>query len=336
MLIRFFRRSYLIHYVTLTILSLLLFIPAIIGNHPAAVTKIDMVAPAWGLLLELTNNHSMLLVILQIVIFFLGAIFLNVTLEKYDLTPNNSLTPAFIMIVFGSHYSGLSIPNPVIISSIFLIAVLYLLFSIYLEVDAFGKIFYSGFLIAIASFFYFPLVFFMAFVFLTFVIYRLNKWRDWVIALMGFFTPYLFYFMYAFWFDKLPGTLIKYSHFFSHLFILQSPVSFTISEYIIFAGMLFFFLPAAFKLTATINDNLITVRKRYWSVFWFVIVSIFVFIISWFEGMYYPEFLLIGIAIVITYYLSSLKRLFWFEIVMSFITLLILANNYYSLLFREV
>lgn len=335
MLIRAFRRSYIIQYVLLFMLSVLLFLPAIIGNHPHEVIKYELVAPGWALLLNLVGGNALTLIVMQVVVFILSAVFLNVTLEKYDLTPKNTLTPAFIMILFGSHYTGFFEPNPIILSSVFLIAVLYLLIAIYLEEDAFDKVFYSGFLIACASFIYFPAIFFIFFVLFTFVIYRLYKWREWVIAAMGFLTPYLFYFTWLFWFDELTETIITFKYFISSLFLLQTSIRFNILEYIIFAGLLISFLRAAFYLSATVNDNLITVRKRYWSVFWFFIVSVFIFIVSWFEGIYNPVFLIIAATIVITYYLSSLKRFFWQELILYILTLLILVHNYYSVFFTK-
>ena len=121
-------------------------------------------------------------------------------------------------------------------------------------------------------------------------------------------------------------------HFFSNLFISQASVEFSILDYIILAGLLICFIPSTIKLSATVNDNLISVRKRYWSIFWFFVSAVFISIVSWFDGIYNPVYLIIGSTIVVTYYLSALKRPFWQEITLSVITLLILANNYYSLL----
>lgn len=332
MLIRFFRKSYVIQYVFLIILSVLLFLPAILGNHDSKIINREFITPGWELLLYITGGNSLILVILQVVVIFLSAIFLNNTLIKYDLTPKNTLSPAFIMLLFSSHYLGFFEPNPIIYSSIFLVAVLYLLFAIYLEEDAFDKIFYSGFLIACASFLYFPAIFFIVFVFVTFIVYRLYKWREWIIILMGLLTPYLFYFTYVFWFDELLEALLLYKHFFNNLFVSQVSIKFNILDFIILAGLLICFIPSVLKLSVTVNDNLISVRKRYWSVFWFFVIAVFISIVSWFEGIYNPVFLIIGATIVVTYYLSTLKSFFWQEIILSIITLLILANNYYTLL----
>ena len=330
MLIRFFKSSYLIQYGLLVILAMLLWLGAFL--HPATqVFNVNgYLDPAFGLISSFSSSGSTWAIVLAFLLNLFMAFALNFSLIRNDLTPANSLIPAFVYIVISSVSIQVMGLNPILFSTLLIIVAFHNLLAIYSEEDAFDKVFNSGFFIGLASAFYFPSIFFFLFIWITFVVFRLQKWREWVIAFFGLITPYMFIFTWFFLNDKLLPLLISYQDYFSSISFLNFRLDTSWGTFLVFAIMALMTLMAIFRVLASVNEKTILIRKKTWAILWFTIIALLIFIISPANEFYGLGLLIISISAFIAIAFSYIKRLFWFEITFGVFILIIIINNVFG------
>ncbi len=251
-------------------------------------------------------------------------------LTKYDLVPKNILIPAMVYMVLMSYSPNLLHLHHASISGLMIVIVLYFIFQVYAEEQAFPQVFNSGLLIGVASLFYFPSVYFLFFIWITFIVFSLYKWREWLIVLIGFIVPYIFLFTYYFWFDKLEVALLAYEDYFSNLSFIDFSFSFSYLSYLIMGFVIVFILYSLFTLSTEVGEKTINIRKHFWTVFWLFFIAILTYLISGNNFHSHQVFILIPVSVFISYTLSYSRRVIRTEIIFGLMVLLIVVNNLFS------
>ncbi len=327
MLIHFFRKSYLFQYILLLVISIVLWIGAIIHPVDIPVNSESYLTPAYSLLQGILNGNLILLAIIAMILVISGALLFNYSLTKFDLVPKNTLVPAMVYIVLMSYSPNLLGLHPVAFPALFTILILFYLFQVYTEEEAYAQVYNIGLLIGISSLFYFPSIFLILFIWLTFVVYRLYSWREWVIPITGIITPYIFLFTYYFMVNNLEPAYLAYVDYFTKMTIFHFSFDFSILNYIITALIILLSLWSAFLLLADIQEKIISLRKRYWAIFYLLAIAILTYFISDVFFMWHQVFILIPASVFIAYTFSQLKNLKWIEIIWGILFILIVINN---------
>lgn len=327
MLIHFFRKSYLLQYLLLLFLSIVLWLGAII--HPIAfpVESESYLTPAYSLLLSILNGNLTLHAIIAMVLVISGALIFNYSLTKFDLVRKNTLVPAMIYIVLMSYSPNLLGLHPTALPALFTVLILFYLFQVYTEEEAYAQVYNIGLLIGISSLFYFPSLFLILFIWLTFVIYRLYSWREWVIPITGIITPYIFLFTFYFMVDNLEPPYLAYVDYFTKMTIFRFSFDFSILNYIITALIILLSLWSALLLLTDIQEKIISLRKRYWAIFYLLAIAILTYLFSGVFFKWHQIFILIPASVFIAYAFSQLKNLKWVEILWGILFILIAINN---------
>jgi len=327
MLISFFKSSYLVQYGFLWLLALVLWSGSFINPLEMAEPANGYLTPGYALLYKWFSGYKSISLIIALLLVISSAFIFNSALVRSDLVPKNSLIPAFVLIITFSADPTNMYLQPSLIVSVFIIFTLIYIFSIYTREEAYEEIFYAAMLISIASFFHFHAIFILLFIFLTFIVYRIYFWREWTIVVLGFITPYILIGTYFFWINELHLAFSAYEAFFSNFMILQSAPGFPILGTLIMGLIVILFLFSFLSLVSNLNEKVISVRKRYWSVIWLLVISVLILLFS-FEKYSTHKFLLwIPVSVFIAYKLSEIKKLFWFELYIGIIILLTLVNN---------
>ncbi len=327
MLISFFKSSYLLQYGLLVVLAVLLWIGAFIHPVIQEFNVNTYLNPAFSLISSFSIPGNLMAVIIAFILNLFIAFVLNYSLIKNELAPTNSLIPALIYIVISAVSIRIMGPNPVLFSTLLLIIAFHNLLGIYSEEDAFDKVFNAGFFIGLASAFYFPTIFFFMFIWITFVVYRIQNWREWVIAFLGLITPFMFIFTWFFLIDELVFLLLSYQEYFASISFFNFQGNSNWVSYLIFAIMTLITLVAIFRVIASLNEKTILFRKKIGALMWFSIIAVLVFFISPHTEYYSLGLLTISISAFIAIALSYINRLFWFEIAFGILVLMILMNN---------
>lgn len=330
MIIRVFRKSYLLQYILLVLLHLLLWGGAFLSPSAPALPENKFISPGFYLLTSLTGNNPYAMVSLAFILVFAAALAFNYTLEKNGLSETNSLIPAFTLIVMMSLLPSLQTLHQALIPGIMMIIVLDNVFNIFTEEEAYLKTFNSGFYVAISSFFYFPSASFILFVWFTFIVYSLYNWREWVIVFFGFLTPYILLWTYYFWTDELLLAFQSYSRYLTPKAIFSFGSAINFINYFSLGLVIILFFRSFVLQAATMHENVISIRKHFWSLILFFAVSLLTLLFSGNLTEYHLVFLQISFAMVIQGLMFRIKRYLITELMFGILIILLVINSYYT------
>jgi hypothetical protein len=326
-MIRFFKHSFFPQYITLFLLTVLLWIPAFITPAREFDFEKSFTSPLYFTFLAYFSNNHLLMTLFHFLLVFSNAILANYILEKNDLIPRNSLLAAFFFILLLSQID-FSHNNPGYIVTFLLLIMLFYLLGIYKINEPYIQVFNSGLLISIASFIYFPSVIFLLFVWIIFVIYRHYYWREWVILLIGALTLYILIWTYYFLFDQLGEAFYNYSTFFSFNLTFEHWSVFSIPKIIIYIMVILLFLWSLLKILAHYGERILIVRKRVSVLIWFFLMMFISLLFSGFDLLTHQVMIMAGMSLLIGVGVSYARKLIWLEIIISGLTVLILMEKY--------
>ena len=329
MLISFFKKSFVVQYIVLLVIHGLLWLPAFMAPENFQHSFSASPTPGSIMLHWLLDGHPLAAIILAFLLILFSGIVLNFTLINNGLAGKNSLITALLFYMLAAHQPWLLQMHEGLIPAFILIFIMYLIFDLYTREEAYSHVFHAGFLLAMATLFYFPMVLFILMVFFTFIVYRLFKWCEWVILIFGFLTIYIFVFTTYFWFDQLPGLLGWLDSGFQHIHLLQLPSS-DVLGYIIEVSLILLFGMAFFVSGSHLNEKVISIRKRYWAIIWVFIFSLLSFVFSGERSGFHLLILALPMTCIFAFYLSEIRKGFWANILLLIMLFLIVINNFYS------
>ncbi|MDR1951400.1 MAG: hypothetical protein LBP96_04125 [Bacteroidales bacterium] len=147
-------------------------------------------------LFEWTKTNIMLAKILAFVCIFLQAFWLNEIVKAHSLS-KNPIFVGLIYVVLMSAQSDWQIMHPFLISNFFIIGALSYLFKIYDRKEPYEFVFNASGLLALASLISASLLPFGIGMFWIFLSYPINKWREWLITILGFGFPFFVLYLWA-------------------------------------------------------------------------------------------------------------------------------------------
>lgn len=268
--------------------------------------------PLYDIFRNLLSNHTVLKIILSFTLLILQALLLKRILSTNDLTPKNSLLPAFLYILLMSSFSNFQNIQPLLFANFFLIIALQNILAAYSNPESYEQIFIASLMISLGSFFYFPVIFFTLFIFLVFLIFSILKWREWIISLLGFLIPYLFLFSYYFLTDIIENKLHSYILFFKNIGFLHP--KFTASIYIYFSLLSIYFILAFFSTYSRLSERSIFYRKKIIVLIMFIIISLVSIFFSKEFFMFHLCLLFIPFSFFIPNYMLQIKKFIISEI----------------------
>ncbi len=326
MLIKFFKSNYLLQIHIFFLVGILLWLGAFI--HPHSIVEINNnVNPFYTVIYNFFKGKNILNVIIALLLLFIEAIILNFTVSNNKLTKKNTFACAFIYFLLMSFSPDLLTLHPVLIANFFLILALNMVFKIYGKRDAFAEVFNASFLISIASFFYFPAIFFILLIWLSFLVYRLQTWHEFVISILGLILPYIFLASYYFWIDKLGFFVDMYLSFFYNPESIVFNYNTFESVSIGFITILLFF--SIINFLFRYNENLISIRKKIAVIILLLLVSILSLIYANGLCKFNESIIFIPVSVLITFYLSFVKRKFWAKTIFTLLILSIVISIFF-------
>ena len=329
MILRTFKKSYLPQYFFLLLLSALLWAGAFISPPLAAAADNAYLHPGYTALLNILGDNPYILVSAAMLVMLASALVFNFTLEKNGLSGANSLIPAMIFILVSGLFPSLQTLHQAVVPGFFIIIVLHHVFDILTEEEPYPKVFNAGFYIAISSLFYFPSIVFILFVWFTFIVYRLYSWREWVILVFGFLTPYVLLWGYFFWTDELTMACSAYGEYFRPKTRYDFGAALTLLNYFSVGLAVLLFIRGFFVQLVSMQENVISVRKRFWAMILFFFISLASFVFSGSLAQFHVIFIQIAAAMIIQGFMYNLSRYFLTELMLWLLVVLMAANNFY-------
>lgn len=257
-MIRFFRSSFLVQYLAVLAMAVALWMPAFM-KAPAATPPADN-EPLYSLLYAPVSGFPGLSVFVAFFFMLASGYMLNAILSLYLLIPRISTYGLlFWVIVAGSFPAAMSL-QPLWPALLMLLLALNLAFSMYDQQSINYKLFNFGALVAFSGMFHGGAWLFLLWVLAVLFVLRVNKMREWLIPLLGFFAMLIY--LSIFWFlqNKLATNL---GHFLlAFVEGLSLPKTPAVMQLVIFGFLtLLFFNALSFNYSLQADRN-IAVRKR--------------------------------------------------------------------------
>ncbi len=322
-MLRFFRSSFATQYLVIVLAGVLLWIRAFFD--PPAMPVPEGPVPFYKFIYYLFSATPSAAVVVSFILAIFSAFYLNYMLARYEIIVKNASLPAFLFILLISYFPLILTLHPVTISIVFLLLILASLFSAYRRPEPLDTTFSVGFMTAIASFFYFPFIFFFLLILITFILFRIPTWREWLSAFLGLLTPFLFLFVYYFWNDTLVIKTMEYIHFFR----INFPMDFLRNvNFVVFTVMVVLLLFVGFfSGISQLNERTIEIRRKISVLIWLIPVMLLSFAFSGQFVKYHLVISFIPVSSLLSIYFLRLKHSFWQETILITIFVIILLNN---------
>lgn len=311
--------------VIIFIVGILFWLTAFI--QPVTLAPMPEIMPLYRAFFGLLNYSYLLTAISAYLLLFMEAFILNQIIINNKLFNRSSYLTAMIYILLMSSYKPLLTFSPILIANFFLLISLKKIFDIYEEEEPFEQLFNIGFFTSIASLFYFPSIYFIAVVFICLIIFKIFKWRVWVIFLAGIILPYIFASVYYFMTNKFFAISVHYLDYFSSINFITYDYS---KELKIFIPILASIgLLSAYKVLNESREKLIKIRLSYLVILWFLFISIIFLFIGKDNHTSFFGFSFIPLSIIISNYIQHIKKFYVKEIIFTLFVLLIIFSNLY-------
>lgn len=199
---------------------------------------------------------------LNLVVAFILNSFVNT--NRFMNKPN--FLPGMAYILITSLLPSFNMLSSNLVASVLLLTAFRLF---YLSHHVKNYIFNASLLVGLASLFFFPALFFIAWAFLALLVLRPFRLSDWMLLLLGLVSPYYFYGTYLFLNDKL-----EVPSYFYHLSFLSSDIRYSLWH----AGALFFLLApllaGLYYVQANSAKMLVHIRKGWYLFLAYLAVTI--------------------------------------------------------------
>jgi len=334
MLIRFYRSSYAVQYVSLVLLGMLLWAGAFWRPYEPLNDINACAGPLYHVVMNFIGGIRTVNLLLAFFLVLFEAVLLNLILINNDLVPRNNLLPTLLFILLMSSTPGMLMLHPALFANLFFLITLQMAFKLYSETESYPRVFNTGMMLALGSMFYLPSAIFLLFVWMTFLVYRLFSWREWLIILIGFLLPYIYLLSFYFFFDRITEYTTGLALLMDNFVVLPEFGRIGAIHYVCWGFILFFMVPAGLKMMAEINEKVVATRKRFWAVIWFMILAA-----GWlpFSGSFFFLHLpvvYLPVTVFLAWYFSAVKKTRRLDILFTIWVLLIAANNLFGILDR--
>ena len=188
MFVSFFKSNNASAYIFIPLFAIALWVFGFI--HPVPVPPVKHAMPFYELFATPFSN-VWLSISVALILVIAEAFFLNYIVNENEILARPSFFPAVLYIIFMSSNKTMLILHPLVFGNFFLMLAIHRLLLSYRKEKAFSHFFDAGFLISIASLFYFPYIVFFPILVVALISLRPFNWREWVISLTGIIVPYI-------------------------------------------------------------------------------------------------------------------------------------------------
>lgn len=221
MFIKFFKSSFFVQYLVITLAGISLWIRAFALPPPMPFP--DGPTPLYQLIYALLHDYPFVATLCGFILVMAEAYGFTQILDRHELVLKNSSLPALVFVVMMSFLPPQLTLNPINLAMGLMIMILYHLLIYYNRPDHLDRIFASGFFTGIASMIYLPFLLWFLFVIVSFLFLRAGNWRAWFAAFIGLLTPFIYLVSWYFWFDELALKMPAYFQFFNTILLYPNP-----------------------------------------------------------------------------------------------------------------
>ena len=325
-MIKFFRNSYLVQYVTIALLLVALWIPSFITGNVDLAWR-SPVAPLYNLLANLFDFWSPAMLIFAMLLMGFEVVFFNSILVSNQLIGRVNTLGAVTFLLMMNLVPAQTTFYPFLIASVFLLMLIHTMFAIYQTPRPELYLFNAGLFLSLATMCWFPTLLLALWGIVALSIVHKGSFRLHLIPFIGLLFPYFIYFSIHFLKGDLLAVWQAYADFFINFRLTIQGFSW------LKAGLMGFMLltllipmvkPMIYSLEKTI-----AVRTKIAMTYNLMLAGI---LMLFFEGdPMQSGVLFLALSILFSYYMAWLDRLKWANITFVVLLLWALAMHYVPL-----
>ena len=325
-MIKFFRNSYLIQYVTIALLLVALWIPSFItGNVDPALRS--PLTPLYNLLADLFDFWPPFMLIIAMLLMAFEAVFFNSILASNQLIGKVNTLGALVFLLMMNLMPVQTTFYPFLLASVFLLMFIHTLFAIYQTPHPELYLLNAGVYLSLATMFWFPSLLLVVWGVVALSIVHKGSFRLHLIPFIGLLFPYFILFSIYFLKGNLLSVWQSYADFFISFRLSIS--GFTWLK----AGLLGFMVMTLFiPLLVPYNYNLersVSVRTKIAMTYNLLLLGILMLFIG--NEPMLTGVIFIALSILFSYYMAYLDRVRWPNVTFIFFMLFVLATHYVPL-----
>lgn len=207
---------------------------------------------------------------LAVIMLFGQALYLNNIAVRRRMFAKPMYNVAFMYIILTSLSPWFSCFNEVIVVNWLLLAALDILLSIHQTAQPRRSIFNAGFWLALAALMYFPAIIYLLLLLLALALLRSFNAGEWIVGLLGFFTPLYFAAGILFLIDKFELMLIWPEW---HFWFPQNTITNPVYTFGTVAGIVILLFSGAFVLQSQTGKISVFARRNWSLITIFIILS---------------------------------------------------------------
>lgn len=209
MLIRLLRSSMPVQWIVFILLSIALFAEVFLFPIEAHLSVVVSPFVSIPFAEMQTPGYRLIVAFLYVLIAFL----LQQILFLAKLTDRFSLMAANMMLLLVALNPMCLVFTPVIGILLLLMGVLYYIFKIYDSGSNQNYIINSSFILALGAIIFTPATLLLLYLLICMMILNVNRWRQWLMALISFLFPFLYLVVYFFITDQVPERMLDVENF---------------------------------------------------------------------------------------------------------------------------
>lgn len=272
------------------------------------------------------ETNKLLNVIIAFVFLIVQSFLINNVVTSKNLVERYSYMPGFIYaVLMSSSFDMLSL-HPVLIANFFLILSLNKILDVFTEDRIYLEVFNAGFLISLATLFYFPAIYLIILAVISLFIYFITNLRRIIAIMLGFFTPFFFIGLYFFMTDQLQEKVYEFIALYSPFLIFNVDLETYFQLYLIVFA--FIAVIALFKVFFIImTENPFRIRRRYNIIFMYLLIALFSLLFIPNLDFIHHALINIPMAVILSAFFHSNKKKLWNELLFSLLIIFILATK---------
>lgn len=255
-MIKLFKQNSIAQALVIMLVVIVLWARAFVS--PVGMPPSNCMAPLYELLYQCLNGVPRVASALALLLVLGQGAWINRLLSGHKITKAHSLLPMLLYVtLMGCNHNDLTI-TPLLLVNIFLLAATSQLLSDGSTQLSTERNFNASFCIGMMGICYLPALYYIVPFIFVFIIYKMYRWRNIVVAVLGLIAPFIILFTYAFLCDKLDYCIILMEHDLTQLHLDRNAAN--LAHMLPSIVLLILLLSALLHLLGSINDR--TVHQR--------------------------------------------------------------------------
>ncbi len=280
----------------------------------------------FGFLKNFSSGYSTISLVLGALLCFIQALLINGVVNENKILAKKNYMPGAVFIVFASFFQESLLLTPATVALTFIIVASSRLFGLVKKEKSYGDVFDVGFLIAVATLFYFPCVIFVLFAGIGLAVMRPFNYREWTIVLLGFLSPLFLVFTFYFWNDKAGILFPEIANLHTNGWLIG--ISLRLNDKIMIGGIAFCIVTCLTLLPASLYSSLIQVRKFTNTL---AVLMVLIFVAAALQQTIHLSHLVLlalPLGIIAPMVMMQIKRKLLSEVIHLILILLVLAGQF--------